>query len=66
MKLFGNISRERKTFFLLLCCIICFVTGLAVLTVGALAHVNPNENFAGLFRWDKLMNLVYSVVPDIR
>jgi len=66
MKLVKNLSRERKAFFLLLCCIACLGAGFAVLTVGALAHVNPDENLVGLFHWDKFMKLVYSIIPSIQ
>lgn len=66
MKLFRNLSRERKAFYLLVGCIVFFSAGLMLLTIGALAHVNPNDNFAGLFKWEKLMNLVYTLIPEVQ
>ena len=55
--------RKRKAFFLLLACICFFVAGIAVLTLGAVFHVNPNITFAGLFKLQPYINLVYTVVP---
>lgn len=66
MKRFHNISRQQKAFYLLVGCILCFSAGLVVLTIGALAHVNPNDNFVGLFKWEKLMNLVYTLIPEVQ
>jgi hypothetical protein len=56
-------SRKRKAFYLLLVGICFFITGLAVLTLGAVLHVNPNITFAGLFKLQPYINLVYSVIP---
>lgn len=56
-------SRKRKAFYLLLACICFFITGIAVLTLGAVVHVNPNITFAGLFKLQPYINLVYSVIP---
>jgi hypothetical protein len=56
-------TRSRKAFFLLLGCICFFVAGTAMLTIGALSHVNPKVSLAGLFKLEPLMNLVYSIIP---
>ena len=53
--------RKRKAFFLLLTCICLFVAGAAILTIGALYHVNPGISFAGLFKLEPYINLVSSV-----
>ncbi len=54
---------NRKAFYLLLACICFFVTGIALLAFGAVKHVNPEITFAGLFKLQPYINLVYSIVP---
>lgn len=56
-------NRKRKAFYLLLACICFFVAGVAVLTYGAVVHVNPDFTLAGLFRWQPYINVVYSLIP---
>lgn len=54
--------RRRKAAYLLISCICFFIAGALVLLIGALSHANPQVgNFAGLFKWEPLMNLVASV-----
>lgn len=60
MKVFSSLHK-RKAFFLLFTCICFFIAGAALITVGALFHVNPKTNFAGLFKLQPLVNLVSSV-----
>jgi hypothetical protein len=55
-----NTFRKRKAFLLLLACICFFIAGVTVLTVGAVFHVNPGINFAGLFKLQPFINLVYT------
>ena len=52
------ITRKRRAFLLLLTCICSFVAGAAIITIGALYHVNPTISFAGLFKLEPLLNLV--------
>lgn len=54
--------RSRKAAYLLISCICFFIAGALVLLIGALSHANPQVGtFAGLFKWEPLMNLVASV-----
>lgn len=55
------LSRKRKAFLLLLTCICFFIAGVAIITVGAVFHVNPTVTFAGLFRLEPLLDLVTKV-----
>jgi hypothetical protein len=59
----GNTFRKRKAFLLLLTCICFFIAGITVLTLGAVIHVNPKITFAGLFKLQPFINLVYTFVP---
>ena len=58
-----NYRRKRNTFFLLVACICFFVAGIAVLTLGAVFHVNPTITFASLFKLQPYINLVYTLIP---
>ncbi|PSK94272.1 hypothetical protein [Taibaiella chishuiensis] len=61
-KTISSKSRSTKAVYLLVSCICFFVAGALVLLIGALSHANPQVgNFAGLFRWEPLMNLVASI-----
>ncbi len=57
-----NTFRKRKAFLLLLASICFFVAGVAVLTLGAVFHVNPKITFAGLFKIQPFINFVYTFV----
>lgn len=58
--------RSRKAAFLLISCICFFIAGALVLLIGALSHANPQVgSFAGLFKWEPLMNLVTSVATAV-
>lgn len=57
-----NTFRKRKAFLLLVASICFFVAGIMVLTLGAVYHVNPTVTFAGLFRLQPFINLVYTFV----
>jgi len=61
-----NTIRKRNAYLLLVMCILCFVSGIAIITIGALQHSNPQFNLAGLFKWESYMNLVFSLIPEIR
>lgn len=58
----ATLKRKRKAFYLLLACICFFVTGLSMLTLGAVIHVNPQITFAGFFKPEPYINLVYSIL----
>ncbi|WP_118973966.1 hypothetical protein [Taibaiella koreensis] len=54
-------QRKRKAFYLLLACICFFATGVAMLTLGAVVHVNPKITFAGFFKLEPYMNVVSTI-----
>lgn len=61
-KVISSKSRNGKAVYLLISCICFFVAGALVLLIGALSHANPQVgSFAGLFRWEPLMNLVAGI-----
>ncbi|WP_118952360.1 hypothetical protein [Taibaiella helva] len=51
-------QRKRKALYLLLACVVFFTAGLAMLTLGAVVHVNPRITFAGFFKLEPYMNVV--------
>jgi hypothetical protein len=61
-----NTIRKRNAYLLLVMCILCFVSGIAVMTIGALQHSNPQFTFAGIFKLESYTNLVFSLIPAIQ
>lgn len=61
-----NTIRKRNAYILLVMCILCFVSGITIMTFGALQHANPQFNFAGLFKLESYRNLVFSLIPGIK
>jgi hypothetical protein len=60
-----NTIRKRNAYLLLVMCILCFVSGIAIMTIGALQHSNPQFSFAGIFKLESYRNLVFSLIPGI-
>jgi hypothetical protein len=61
-----NTIRKRNAYLLLVMCILCFVSGIAVMTIGALQHSNPQFTFSGIFKLESYTNLVFSLIPAIQ
>jgi hypothetical protein len=61
-----NTIRNRNAYLLLVMCVLCFVSGIAIITIGALHHVNPQLSFSGLFKLESYRNLVFSLIPGIQ
>jgi hypothetical protein len=60
-----NTNRKRNAYLLLVMCILCFVSGITIITFGAIQHANPQFSFAGLFKLESYRNLVFSLIPGI-
>jgi hypothetical protein len=60
-----NTNRKRNAYLLLVMCVLCFVSGIAIITFGAIQHANPQFNFAGLFKLESYRNLVFSLIPGV-
>lgn len=60
-----NTIRKRNAYLLLVMCVLCFVSGIVIITFGAIHHANPQFSFAGLFKLESYKNLVFSLIPEI-
>jgi len=60
-----NTNRKRNAYLLLVMCIFCFVSGIVIITFGAIHHANPQFNFAGIFKLESYRNLVFGFVPGV-
>ncbi len=61
-----NTNRKRNAYLLLVMCVLCFVSGIVIITFGAIQHANPQFNFAGLFKLESYKGLVFSLIPEVR
>ena len=61
-----NTIRKRNAYLLLVMCILCFASGIVIITFGAIHHANPQFDFAGLFKFESYKSLVFSLIPGIR
>lgn len=61
-----NTFGKSNAYLLLTLCILCFISGIAILAIGALHHLNPQFTLASLFKIESFKHIVFSLIPGIR